>query len=64
MRRILQDYSGQYFNALMGISVQRHIAIGISNRYLNKAFREDDKADDDEPFDEEDKDTLDNIQDL
>jgi len=48
----------------MGVSAWRHIAIGILNRYLNKAFGADDIADQDEPFDEKDKDILDNVWDL
>ncbi|KAM7210795.1 hypothetical protein V8F06_013820, partial [Rhypophila decipiens] len=43
-------------------SAWRHIAIGISNRYLNQAFQPDEKGGGD--FDEDDEDTVDSVWDL
>lgn len=37
-RRVLQRYSAEYSGHELNISVWRHIAIGISNRYFNKVF--------------------------
>lgn len=38
VRRVMQQYSTQFSGQELNISVWRHIAIGISNRYFNKVF--------------------------
>ncbi|KAM7208117.1 telomere-linked helicase 1, partial [Rhypophila decipiens] len=62
MRRIMQGHSGRFLGVRIGISPWRHIAIGISNRYLNQAFQEDEKGAGE--FDEDDEDTIDSAWDL
>ncbi|KAK4232713.1 DEAD-like helicase, partial [Achaetomium macrosporum] len=62
MRRALQQHSGRFLGTRVGTSAWRHIAIAISNRYLNKAFGED-VAGEGEVDDDEDG-TADNIWDL
>jgi hypothetical protein len=41
MRRVLLQYSERLLGSRIGISAWRHIAIAISNRYLNEAFGKD-----------------------
>ncbi|KAK3933608.1 P-loop containing nucleoside triphosphate hydrolase protein [Diplogelasinospora grovesii] len=62
MRRIMQQHSARFVGCNIGVSAWRQIAVGISNRYLNKAF----KASEREGFeDEEDEDGVeDSIWDL
>ncbi|KAK4205855.1 hypothetical protein QBC37DRAFT_393812 [Rhypophila decipiens] len=62
MRRIMHGHSGRFLGVRIGISPWRHIAIGISNRYLNQAFQEDEKGAGE--FDEDDEDTIDSAWDL
>ncbi|KAG7406775.1 hypothetical protein Forpe1208_v014506 [Fusarium oxysporum f. sp. rapae] len=40
VRRVLQRYSTQFSGQEINISAWRQMAIGISNRYLNKVFKE------------------------
>jgi hypothetical protein len=62
MRRVMQQYSSRFLGTRVGVSAWRHIAIAISNRYLNKAFGDD--VGQDGEFDEDDEGTLDSIWDL
>jgi hypothetical protein len=62
MRRIMQQYSERHLQARVGISAWRHIAIAISNRYLNKAFGQG--RDEGDEYDEDDEGALDSIWDL
>ncbi|KAM7182564.1 hypothetical protein V8F33_014215 [Rhypophila sp. PSN 637] len=62
IRRIIQGHTGRFLSVRIGISAWRHIAIGISNRYLNQAFQPDKKGGGD--FDEDDEDTVDSVWDL
>ncbi|KAM0368096.1 hypothetical protein ACHAPY_011615 [Fusarium culmorum] len=39
VRRVLQRYRMQFSDQEINISAWRQIAIGISNRYLNKIFK-------------------------
>ena len=41
LRRIIQEYSVQWLGEELNISAWRHIAIGISNRFLRGDFRDD-----------------------
>ncbi|KAK3896340.1 ATP-dependent DNA helicase, partial [Staphylotrichum tortipilum] len=58
----MQQYSGRLLGQRVGLSAWRHVAIAISNRYLNKAFGDD--VGEDGEFDEDEEGTLDNIWDL
>ncbi|MDB5910917.1 MAG: hypothetical protein JWP34_5031, partial [Massilia sp.] len=59
MRRIMHQHSARHIGHRVGISAWRQIAVGISNRYLNKAFGqstgwegdEDDNEMEDSPYD-------------
>jgi hypothetical protein len=61
-RRIIQRHSERLLRNRLNISAWRHIAIAIANRYLNRAFGQDNGGGGD---DDEDEDNIDdNVRDL
>lgn len=52
----MQQNSGRFMGVRVGIGAWRQIAVAVSNRYLNKAFGQDEGGED---FDEDDEGTLD-----